>query len=146
MGSSHTIASFVFLIAAALVSGCGQTPVSKQQEALKSDSLTLKGADALLAPPQEAGQGIAVASGALANMTVVAEAASVDPAGSSASPKAAEIQKALKNLGLYEGEIDGKIGPRTKEAIREFQKKNNLKPDGKVGAQTWPLLKKALTP
>ena len=56
-------------------------------------------------------------------------------------PTEKEIQQALKNAGLYDGEVDGKIGPRSKRAIEEFQAQNNLKADGKVGAKTWQKLK-----
>ena len=56
-----------------------------------------------------------------------------------------EIQAALKNAGFYAGPIDGKIGPKTKEAIREFQKARGLKADGKVGLKTWAELRKHLT-
>jgi peptidoglycan hydrolase-like protein with peptidoglycan-binding domain len=56
-------------------------------------------------------------------------------------PSAREIQTALKNAGLYEGEIDGVIGPKTKKAIEDFQMQNNLKVDGKVGPKTWEKLK-----
>ncbi len=56
-----------------------------------------------------------------------------------------EIQTALKNLGLYTGKIDGKIGPGTKRAIEEFQKQNGLKVDGKVGPKTWSALSQHLT-
>lgn len=55
-----------------------------------------------------------------------------------------EIQQALKNAGLYEGKIDGKIGPKSKRAIEEFQAKNSLKVDGKVGPNTWRLLREYL--
>jgi len=55
------------------------------------------------------------------------------------------IQKALKNAGFYTGEIDGKIGPKTIEAIKEFQEKNNLKVDGKVGPKTWERLREYFT-
>lgn len=47
-----------------------------------------------------------------------------------------QIQTALKNAGFYKGSIDGKIGSQTKEAIKAFQKANNLKPDGIVGKRT----------
>jgi len=59
-------------------------------------------------------------------------------------PTVQEIQKALKNAGLYYANIDGKIGPITKQAIEEFQKKNGLKVDGKVGPKTWAVLDKYL--
>lgn len=54
---------------------------------------------------------------------------------------AADVQKALKGAGLYDGNIDGKIGSRTKSAIMEFQKQHNLKADGVIGQKTWNELK-----
>ena len=56
-------------------------------------------------------------------------------------PNVRQIQVALKNAGFDPGVIDGKMGRQTKEAIKEFQKANNLKADGKVGKNTWKLLK-----
>lgn len=50
------------------------------------------------------------------------------------------IQTALKNAGYYTGSVDGKIGPQTKEAIREFQRTHGLSADGKVGPKTWTQL------
>lgn len=61
---------------------------------------------------------------------------------SKVTPKS--IQITLKNAGFYSGAIDGKIGRKTKEAIKEFQKANGLKPDGIVGRQTWSKLQKYL--
>jgi len=52
-----------------------------------------------------------------------------------------DVQTALKNAGFYKGQIDGKIGPQTVAAIKEFQKANNLKANGKVNRSTWRLLK-----
>ncbi len=53
----------------------------------------------------------------------------------------ADIQRALKTAGYYDGEVDGKIGPKTRDAIRAFQKDNNMKADGVCGRKTWDLLK-----
>ncbi len=61
-------------------------------------------------------------------------------------PTAKEIQGALKNAGYYMGIVDGKKGPQTKKAIEDFQKANNLPPDGKVGPKTWAALSKYLNP
>ncbi|MDO8525938.1 MAG: peptidoglycan-binding domain-containing protein [Candidatus Omnitrophota bacterium] len=55
-----------------------------------------------------------------------------------------DIQRALKNAGFYAGSVDGKIGPRTKKAIEEFQRSKGLKADGKVGPMTWAELEKYL--
>ena len=52
-------------------------------------------------------------------------------------PTAAQIQTALKNAGFDPGAIDGKIGPRTQQAVKEFQRAKGLKVDGKVGPKTW---------
>ena len=41
-----------------------------------------------------------------------------------------EAQKHLKRLGFYDGEVDGNIGSGSREAIREFQKRAGMKPDG----------------
>lgn len=59
-------------------------------------------------------------------------------------PSVKQIQTALKNAGLNPGKIDGKMGKQTREAIRVFQRTNNLDADGKVGRKTWGLLKEYL--
>ena len=59
-------------------------------------------------------------------------------------PSEIDIQTALKNSNFYTGEIDGKIGQKTKKAIEDFQEKNNLKVDGRVGRRTWGRLKEYL--
>lgn len=59
---------------------------------------------------------------------------------SNAIPSPQEIQTALKSAGFYQGSIDGNIGPKTKQAIKDFQFKNNLIVDGKVGSKTWSKL------
>ncbi len=51
-----------------------------------------------------------------------------------------QIQTALKNAGYDAGAIDGKIGAKTKKAIKDFQTANGLKADGKVGPKTWAKL------
>jgi hypothetical protein len=45
-------------------------------------------------------------------------------------------QQALKDKGFDPGDVDGKNGPKTSAAVREFQKKQNLNADGKLGPQT----------
>ncbi|HEY8565551.1 MAG TPA: lytic murein transglycosylase [Beijerinckiaceae bacterium] len=41
-----------------------------------------------------------------------------------------ELQKRLAGLGLYQGESDGKLGSKTREAVRQFQLARGLTPDG----------------
>ncbi|HOW34988.1 MAG TPA: peptidoglycan-binding protein [Candidatus Omnitrophota bacterium] len=59
------------------------------------------------------------------------------PKGDFVKPDTKSVQTALKNAGLYDGPVDGKIGTKTKTAIKDFQKANGLKADGVVGQQTW---------
>jgi len=52
-------------------------------------------------------------------------------------------QTMLVDLGYYKGDIDGELGPLTKEAIRAFQRDHGLKVTGVVDAQTQQELEKA---
>lgn len=56
-----------------------------------------------------------------------------------------KVQAGLKNAGYYTGAVDGKIGSKTREAIKAFQTANGLKADGVVGPGTWEKLKKYLS-
>ncbi len=67
----------------------------------------------------------------------VAQPGSLAPSASSKKPSTREIQEALKNAGFYQGPVDGKMGPLTHEAIKEFQRVHGLNDDGVAGRQTW---------
>jgi Putative peptidoglycan binding domain len=45
-------------------------------------------------------------------------------------------QRALAAKGLYRGPIDGIVGPRTTQAIREFQRQNRLPGNGSLTVET----------
>jgi len=70
--------------------------------------------------------------------TVKKISTSSDPRGIirvKATPK--QVQVILRNAGYYEDAIDGKIGSKTKKAIKQFQADHDLKSDGIIGARTW---------
>jgi len=46
------------------------------------------------------------------------------------------IQQALKDKGHDPGEIDGKMGPKTQAALKDFQSKEGLKATGRMDAET----------
>lgn len=48
-----------------------------------------------------------------------------------------EVQQALKLAGFDPGPVDGRMGARTRTALRDFQLANGLEADGKVGPRTW---------
>jgi peptidoglycan hydrolase-like protein with peptidoglycan-binding domain len=41
-----------------------------------------------------------------------------------------ELQERLAGLGFYDGNADGKLGSKTREAVRNFQLRRGLTPDG----------------
>ncbi len=50
------------------------------------------------------------------------------------------LQTALARAGYSPGTIDGVFGPRTEDAVRNFQRAMNLTVDGIVGSRTWAAL------
>ena len=45
------------------------------------------------------------------------------------------LQRHLLSLGLNPGPIDGVWGPKTSAAIRQFQLRNDLHPDGRISEE-----------
>ena len=54
-----------------------------------------------------------------------------------------ELQEALAARGYYGGDIDGLIGPRTLEAIKDFQRAAGMTPDGYAGEKLLKALRSA---
>ncbi|SDO67059.1 N-acetylmuramoyl-L-alanine amidase [Paenibacillus sp. yr247] len=53
-----------------------------------------------------------------------------------------DAQFRLKTLGYYQEPVDGKYGPVTAAAVRNFQYNYGLTVDGLIGANTWQTLRK----
>jgi putative chitinase len=51
--------------------------------------------------------------------------------------KGDEVKSLQKKLGL---KVDGSFGPGTEKAVKEWQTKNGLTPDGVIGDKSWQLL------
>lgn len=122
----------VFVIAAlSFVSGCQKKPQETSiVPSLKEEAAPSIQLEAISVPPAA---------------PVKAPEAVPEAAVEYSAPSAEQIQTALKNTGLYDGSVDGKIGPKTTKAIESFQAQNNLKVDGKVGLKTWEKLKEHLS-
>lgn len=52
------------------------------------------------------------------------------------------LQRCLKDLGYYKGDIDHSFGPKTEAAVEEFQQAKGIKVNypGTVGPKTWKVL------
>jgi peptidoglycan hydrolase-like protein with peptidoglycan-binding domain len=97
--------------------GADQSPAAKEPAAAQSEKATegeQRGATGAAIEPPDRAKG----------------------AGDVNSQQVREAQTALKDMGLYEGEVDGVLGARTTEAIREFQAKHDLERTGTLDAQT----------
>lgn len=87
----------------------------------------------------------------LVTLVVSATAEPVSAALASAPPQTTSsvryVQQRLTELKfLPPSEVDGKLGPRTKDAISAFQQSNGLSPDGITGPQTLAKLRTAAVP
>jgi peptidoglycan hydrolase-like protein with peptidoglycan-binding domain len=51
-----------------------------------------------------------------------------------------QAQQALKDKGFDPGPIDGKYGPKTREAVTNYQKQNNIAANGRLGGETYSSL------
>lgn len=58
---------------------------------------------------------------------------------------AKEIQLALRRAGYYQGPIDGKVGAKTRKALKAFQQANHLVADGVAGTKTMVALQPYVT-
>ncbi|MBV6658542.1 MAG: peptidoglycan-binding protein [Devosiaceae bacterium] len=62
-------------------------------------------------------------------------AVQTSPQTRSAQPMVAAVQAVLAQLGYAPGTIDGVMGPGTEEAIRRFQLRRALEPNGQISAE-----------
>jgi len=47
-----------------------------------------------------------------------------------------KVQESLRDKGYHTGQVDGILGPRTREGIRQYQKSENLPVTGNLDAET----------
>jgi peptidoglycan hydrolase-like protein with peptidoglycan-binding domain len=131
----------VVLVVVAL-SGCGKKQETEELQPITMESLSTVGGPIQAAPDQKVPEAKILTT----NVTAPSKDVLPFPPQGPYKPTGIEIQTALKNAGFYSGNIDGKIGPKSKKAIENFQKANGLKVDGKVGPKTWEAMSKHLSP
>jgi peptidoglycan hydrolase-like protein with peptidoglycan-binding domain len=138
----------VFLLILVLVLGVSLISCSKKQETLEEMQQPMSPEDLnrIKTETQVAPEASAKAVSAPQATVVSTTEAKLEPLPPSGpyKPSPKEIQAALKSAGFYAGSVDGKLGPKSMQAIEEFQKANGLTADGKVGPKTWAALSKFL--
>ena len=141
----YKILSFFFLAGLFVLNGCATAP----RRADRNAELSTQVAD-LQAQLQEKDQQIQELEAQLqsyqrAIQTPANFSRDAASGGSSiikvAGVSALDLQKALVRAGFDPGPVDGRVGKKTKAAVRAFQSAHHLTTDGIVGEKTWDLLK-----
>jgi peptidoglycan hydrolase-like protein with peptidoglycan-binding domain len=58
------------------------------------------------------------------------------PSGRPADQVVADVQGVLKEQGYYHGEVDGLVGPQTREALTAYQEATGLSPTASIDEPT----------
>jgi murein L,D-transpeptidase YcbB/YkuD len=113
--------------------GTAKAPVSKSvvSKTVASKAGASK-AGASKAGASKIGSKTAARTGVKSRKTVVARRPPTQQQPSADRYK--EIQQALADKGYFKGPIDGAWNPGSIEALKRFQKDQNLDPDGKIGS------------
>ena len=144
------VRALMFFMVAATVSGCAGGRVRQDLARLQSQVGMLDERMTQLERSSAAGVSassmgsMGVEAGPVEGTVHAEKSPSVKGKGAVApSTKAStsDIQQALKNAGFYQGALDGKMGPMTRTAVKEFQRVHGLNDDGVVGKQTWAKLR-----
>ena len=143
--SRSILATWIFFIAAAaLASGCATTRAHKPDAAQDPQHQVSDLQNQLMAKDQE----IADLKYQLESSRQALPAANFT--SSSGDPKnilrvsgvsETEVQRALLRAGFDPGPLDGKLGKKTRSAVKAFQRKHGLTADGVVGDKTWSALR-----
>jgi len=130
----------LLVVFAVSLAGCASMSTVKQKD-LEIQGLRNQ-VSVLEAQTQSKDQEINNLKEALTKVDEQAKVATVSPGKEKAKGSLGlkDIQTALKNAGFYQGDIDGRMGKQTREAIKAFQKANNLKVNGKANKKTRALL------
>ena len=153
MGKATRFTMLAVMIAAIALSGCASRKTGKKVDTMQAqvnamtDELvrldqSLQDTRAALAAQE--GKGGGLESGAVSSSGEGSVSGGMYRTPSGFEIPSVNIQKALKKAGYYNGAVDGKVGPGTRDAIAAFQKDNGLKADGVCGRGTWAKLKSYL--
>jgi peptidoglycan hydrolase-like protein with peptidoglycan-binding domain len=80
---------------------------------------------------------VAVTSAVLVSFGAVAGGQQHSSAGASAEPATVrQAQERLMSEGFNTGAVDGRLGPQTRQGLKDFQESRGLEPSGQLDPQT----------
>ena len=141
---SHARILFLFLASLVFISGCAttrakrdttadlQSQVTELQSQLQSKDQEIQELQARLESNDRAIQSAPTYAGSNISSSSLIKVSGVS---------VKDVQQSLTRAGLDPGPVDGRMGKKTKAAIKEFQRSRHLRADGIVGEKTWSLLK-----
>ena len=156
MGRATRLTMLMLMVGLIALSGCASRKTGKKvdtiqaqvnamtDELVRLDQSLQDTRAALQAQEGKGGMGGVLESGAVVSGGEGAAGGGMYRTPSGFEIPSVNIQKALKKAGYYNGAVDGKVGPGTRDAIAAFQKDNGLKADGVCGRGTWAKLKSYL--
>ena len=156
MGKATRLTMLMLMVGLIALSGCASRKTGKKvdtiqaqvnamtDELVRLDQSLQDTRAALQAQEGKGGMGGVSESGAVVSGGEGAAGGGMYRTPSGFEIPSVNIQKALKKAGYYNGTVDGKVGPGTRDAIAAFQKDNGLKADGVCGRGTWAKLKSYL--
>ena len=149
MGKATRLTMLMLMVGLIALSGCASRKTGKKVDTMQAqvNAMTdeLVRLDQSLQDTRSALQ-LQEGGGGVAGSSAVSSSEGAMVGGMYRTPSGFEIpsvniQKALKKAGYYNGAIDGKVGPGTRDAIASFKKDNGLTADGVCGRGTWAKLK-----
>lgn len=142
-----------------MVAACGTDPQERMTGGAAAGAATGAGVGALGGPVGAlAGAAVGGGAGAVAGATTSPSDVNLgrpvwnDPAtrvpgmnndrgsSSAASGSTRDVQQALSQRGFNPGPVDGVMGPRTRSALRDFQRANNIEATGRTNSATMAAL------
>jgi hypothetical protein len=155
MGFAMRIATVGVLALGLLAAGCG----TNEDQRASTGALTGAGAGAVIGGPIGALAGAAIgavggsalpegadqiyASALNRERPLAQNALNGVGLGPSATPQVQQAQLELQREGLYQGRIDGIMGPETRQALRDFQQREGLRQTASLDRETLDRLNQA---
>ena len=129
----------LFTLIGMVSAGYAETPKAAAKKKVSSTSKARRPAAKSSAPQKSAANRVAPAASSTAkkNTKSAKNVTPVNRRSNQATPtteRYQEIQQALAERGYFEGSPDGRWGASSTEALKRFQREQNLVDDGKLGS------------